>query len=98
MGRGPSGSRTEAGAGSWTVPRLHSPPPQPREASEEGANGHKCPVRLQLKVVLKVLRVAALRNTEQGRVKLAISLVYSCPLELKQVVKGCGGLLEGRKL
>ena len=50
------------------------------------------------KVLHKVLRAVALRNTAQGRVNLAVLLVHSCPLEPKKVVKGCGGLLEGREL
>ena len=46
----------------------------------------------------KVLRVAALCRTTQRRVKPAVSLVHPCPLEPKQAVERCGGLLEGQKL
>ena len=39
IGRGPLGSRTEAGMGSWTVRQVYGAPPRPDEASEEGADG-----------------------------------------------------------
>ena len=68
--------------------------------SERGENRRCADVQSDnsSKVLRKVLRAAALCSTAQGRVKPAVSLVHPCPLESKQAMEGCGGLLEGQKL
>ena len=82
------------GLSAHSTGRLHSL----ARGARKGQTVLKCSVRLQLKLLRKILRTAAYHNIAKGRVNLAVSLVYYCPLELKKTVKGCGGLPEGRIL
>ena len=68
-----SETQVEAVMGAWTVRSLYQEPKGVGEASEGGKMVCHFPVRLQLKVLHKVLRAATLRNVEFF-LKLAFSL------------------------
>ena len=79
----------------WTICPLYGALMGIGEASKGGETGvHVSSLTVNQSTTLNIVSC----STVQGSVNLTVLLVHPCPQEQKQVVKGHGGMLEGREL